>query len=157
VKTVIVDWQPSVARFEARGGHGGQVVAMNAPHEGAPTGFSASEMLLAGAGGCSAWDVVEVLHKQRQRVTAIRVRVEGHQSSTPPWPFEQVRLHYTVTGHRLNADKVRKAVELSERKYCAVIATIRGVADVTCLVDVRDADDEDGVAASEPVATDATA
>ena len=156
MKTVVIDWQPGLARFEARGGHRGQVVTINAPHDGAPTGFSASEMLLAGAGGCSAWDVVEVLHKQRQRVTAIQVRVEGHQAGTPPWPFEQVRLHYTVTGHHLNADKVRRAVELSERKYCAVIATIRGVAEVSCLVDVRDADDTDGVAAAEPVATDAT-
>jgi len=158
MKTVTIDWQPTLARFEARGGHAGQTVTVNAPHEGGPTGFSATDLLLAGAGSCSAWDVVEVLHKQRQRVTAIQVRVEGDQAGSPPWAFQHVRLHFTVTGHRLNANKVHRAVELSERKYCAVIATIRGVAEVTCEVDVREAGSADGVAlAIEPAANDATA
>jgi putative redox protein len=148
MKTVTIDWQPTLARFEARGGHLGQTVAINAPHDGPPTGFSASDLLLAGAGACSAWDVVEIMHKQRQRVTAIEVRIEGSQADEPPWAFEQVRLHFTVTGHRLNAGKVRKAVELSERRYCAVIGTIRGVAEVSCVVDVREAAVEEG----EPVA-----
>lgn len=152
MKIVTIDWRPEQARFEARGGHPGQVLTINAPHEGAATGFSASELLLAGVGSCSAWDVVEILRKQRQRVSAIEVRVEGDQASDPPWAYEHVRLHYTVTGHRLNAGKVRKAVELSERRYCAVIATIRGVAEVTCLVDVREADAEGGIdPAREPI------
>jgi putative redox protein len=142
VKTVTIDWQPALTRFEAHGGHPGQTVAINAPHNGAATGFSAVELLLAGAGACSAWDVVEILHKQRQRVTGIAVRVEGEQADAPPWPYEHVRLRFTVTGHRLNASKVRKAVEMSERRYCAVIGTIRGVAEVDCVVDVREADDD---------------
>ena len=145
VKIVTIDWLPEQARFEARGGHPGQVLTINAPHDGAATGFSASELLLAGVGSCSAWDVVEILRKQRQRVSTIEVRVEGEQATDPPWPYERVRLHFTVTGHRLNAGKVRKAVELSERRYCTVIATIRGVAEVTCLVDVLEADAEGGI------------
>ena len=154
MKIVTVDWLPEHARFEARGGHQGQVLTINAPHDGAATGFSASELLLAGVGGCSAWDVVEILRKQRQRVSTIEVRVEGDQATDPPWAYEHVRLHYTVTGHRLNAGKVRKAVELSERRYCSVIATIRGVAEVTCLVDVREADGERGAEpAPEPIQT----
>jgi putative redox protein len=159
MKTVTVDWQQADARFEARGGHLGQTIVINAPHDGAPTGFSASELLLAGAGACSAWDVLEILHKQRQRVTAVAVRVDGEQAGTPPWAYQHVQLTFTVTGHRLNASKVRKAVELSERRYCAVIGTIRGVAEVDCLVDVRDADaDDDDVAlAHEAVISDASA
>jgi putative redox protein len=141
MKTVTVDWQPDQDRFEARGGHAGRLVHMNAPHaEGGPTGFSASEMLLAGAGGCSAWDVVEILRKQRQRVTAIQVVVRGEQAAEPPWPFVRVRVHYTVSGHHLNEAKVRRAVEMSERRYCSVIATIRGAADVSCDVEVREAE-----------------
>ncbi len=156
MKTVTIDWRPAQMRFEARGGHPGQAIAINAPHDGVPTGFSASELLLAGAGGCSAWDVIEVLRKQRQRVTGIVVRVEGDQASAPPWAFQEVRLHFTVTGHRLNASKVRKAVEMSERRYCAIIGTIRGVAEVSCVVDVREADDG-ADAALEAVLPDATA
>jgi len=158
MKSVTIDWQPAQARFEAHGGHPGQSIVVNAPHEGAPTGFSASELLLAGAGACSAWDVVEVLHKQRQRVTAIQVRVEGDQASVPPWAYRHVRLHFIVTGNRLNADKVRKAVELSERRYCAVIGTIRGGAEVSCVVDVRETDPvDDAGGALEAALPDATA
>ena len=141
MKTVTVDWQPSQDRFEARGGNAGRLVHMNAPHaEGAPAGFSASEMLLAGAGGCSAWDLVEILRKQRQRVTGIQVVVRGEQAPEPPWPFVLLRVHYTVSGHHLNEAKVRRAVELSERRFCSVIATIRGAAEVSCDVEVREAE-----------------
>ena len=140
MKIVTIDWRPERALFEARGGHPGQIVTINAPHDGAATGFSASELLLAGVGSCSAWDVVEILRKQRQRVSTIEVRVEGDQATEPPWAYERVRVQYAITGHHLNVGKVRKAVELSERRYCAVIATIRGVAQVTCHVEVREAD-----------------
>ncbi len=140
MKTVTVAWQPERKRFEARGGHAGQLIHINAPHvNGGPTGFSASELLLAGAGGCSAWDVVEIMHKQRQRVTAIDVVIHGRQMDAPPFAFTHVELHYRVSGHHLNAVKVRKAVELSKRKYCAVIGTIEGVAEVTCDVEVLEA------------------
>jgi putative redox protein len=105
-------------------------------------------LLLAGAGSCSAWDVVEIMHKQRQRVTAIDVEVRGRQMDTPPFAFDRVELHYIVRGHHLNAAKVRKAVELSERRYCAVIGTIRGVAEVTCDVEVLEA--EGSGSAAEP-------
>ena len=149
MKTVRIEWQPRLDRFEAQGGHPGHVLAINAPHVGPATGFSASELLLAGAGASSAWDVIEILRKQRQRVTGVEVSVEGDQAEAPPWAYEYVRLHFTVTGHGLDASRVRKAVELSERRYCAVIATIRGVAEVSCLVDVHEAD-----AAGPPVADD---
>jgi putative redox protein len=150
MKTVTVAWQPERERFEARGGHAGQLIHINAPHaNGGPTGFSASELLLAGAGSCSAWDVVEIMHKQRQRVTAIDVVVHGRQMDTPPFAFTHVQLHYRVSGHHLNADKVRKAVQLSKRKYCTVIGTIEGVAEVTCDVEVLEAG-EPAAAVAEP-------
>jgi putative redox protein len=140
MKTVTVDWQPEHDRFEARGTNAGRLVHMNAPHaEGGPTGFSASEMVLAAVGGCSAWDVVEILRKSRQRVTGIQVVVDGEQSSEPPFAFQRVRVLYVVSGHDLNELKVRRAVELSERRYCSVIGTIRGVAQVSCDVEVREA------------------
>lgn len=143
MKRVSIDWQPAAATFEASGGHAGHRIVVNAPHaEGGPTGFSASELLLAGAGTCSAWDVVEILRKQRQRVTDMTITVDGQQADRPPHEFLQVRLHFTVTGHGLNPDKVRKAVELSKTRYCAVIGTIRGVAEVSCAVDVLEAEPE---------------
>ncbi|MFI5254259.1 MAG: OsmC family protein [Candidatus Limnocylindrales bacterium] len=143
MRTVTVDWQPDQDRFEAHGTHAEWLVHMNAPHaEGGPTGFSPAEMLLAGAGGCSAWDVVEILRKQRQRISAIRVVVGGEQASQPPYAFVRVSLEYHVSGHHLNEAKVRRAVEMSEQRYCSVIGTIRGVAEVTCDVVVHDAGED---------------
>jgi len=131
MKNVRVRWQPEADRFVADGSHRGHSLAVNAPHAGSPTGFSASELLLAGIGTCSAWDVVEILRKARQDVTAVDVTVSGEQATEPPWPFVGVEVNYTVRGRSLRAAAVERAVELSCSRYCAVIATVRGVATVT--------------------------
>lgn len=139
MKTVLVTWQPEADRFEARGGLHGHPVHINAPHEGRPGGFSASELLLAAAGACSAWDVVEILRKQRQQLTALEVTVEGEQLPTPPFAFQTVELVFRAIGHGLDPVKVKRAVAVSEERYCSVIATIRGVARVTCRAEVAEA------------------
>ena len=139
MKTVLVTWQPEADRFEAQGGLQGHLVHINAPHEGRPAGFSASELLLAAAGACSAWDVVEILRKQRQDLTALEVSVEGEQLGDPPFPFTRVDLVFRASGHGLDPVKVQRAVAMSEERYCSVIATIRGVAQVTCRSEVAEA------------------
>jgi putative redox protein len=139
MKTVLVTWQPEADRFEAEGGLKGHVVHINGPHDGRPTGFSASELLLASAGACSAWDVVEILRKQRQDLTALEVSVEGEQLDHPPYSYETVNLVFRASGHGLDPAKVQRAVALSEERYCAVIGTIRGVARITCRAEVAEA------------------
>ncbi len=103
MRTVHVEWVPTEGRFTALGSHADQVLSINAPQEGRrpPTGFSASELLLAGVGSCSAWDVVEILRKGRQEATSIEVRVTGEQSSEPPWPYQRIELHYLVRGRNI--------------------------------------------------------
>lgn len=139
MKTVLVRWQPEADRFEAEGGLHGHLVQINGPHEGRPAGFSASELLLAAAGACSAWDVVEILRKQRQDLTALEVSVEGEQLDGPPFAFTTVALVFRASGHGLDPVKVQRAVAMSEERYCSVIATIRGVAQVTCRSEVAEA------------------
>ena len=138
MKTVEIEWRSGGDRFEARG-HSGVAVAFDAPrYDGAsaPAGPSPSELLLVAAGACAAWDVVEILHKQRAPVDAIDVRVEGDQDADPPWTFRRVRVHFTVRGRDLDASQVARAVELSESRYCSVISTVRGAADVTVTCEV---------------------
>ena len=101
-----------------------------------PTGFSASELLLAGVGACSAWDVVEVLRKKRQRLVALDVRVDGEQDADPPWAYRRISVQYTARGHGLDEAVVRRAVRLSVDRYCSVIATVRGGAEVVDSVEV---------------------
>ena len=140
MKTVLVTWQPEADRFEAEGGLQGHLVHINAPHEGRPAGFSASELLLAAAGACSAWDVVEILRKQRQDLTALEVSVEGEQLDDAA-----IRVHATSTSSSAPAatawtrSRCSGPSSMSEERYCSVIATIRGVAQVTCRSEVAEA------------------
>ena len=140
-RSVIVSWAPDEHRFVAVGSNEGRAIVLNAPHpEGTPaTGFSPAELVLAGAGACSAWDVVQILTKGRQEVGGLEVRVVGTQQAERPWPFRDVRLHYVVTGRDLNPGLVRRAVRLSHERYCSVIATIRGAAKIGYTLEIREA------------------
>jgi len=145
MKIVTIDWDPVAERFEAEGTHRGHRIDINAPRlqpegEGreGPSGFSASELLLAGAGACAAWDVVQILRKQQEQVHDLHVEVEGEQHADPPWPYQRILVRFRVDGHELDEGHVRRAVELAVDRYCSVISTLRGVATVTTQVIIRE-------------------
>jgi putative redox protein len=135
---VTVTWLRADDRFEATGTHAGQTIVINAPHEGPASGFSAKELLLASLGSCSAWDVVQILNKQRQKLQGVVATVTGEQDAEPPWAYRRIEIRYEITGSGLRPRLVDRAVRLSVERYCSVIATVRGVAEVTWSVDVRD-------------------
>ena len=82
---------------------------------------------------------MEILRKQRQDLTALEVSVEGEQLDSPPFAFARVTLVFLASGHGLDPVKVQRAVAMSEERYCSVIATIRGVAQITCRSEVVEA------------------
>ncbi len=136
MKQVQIEWEPEGERFLARGADDKQVV-VNAPHvdeAAARTGISPAELLLVAAGTCSAWDVVEILRKQRQAVEAIEVTVQGEQDHEPPWTFRRIALVFTIRGRGIRPDLAERAVRLSEERYCSVTSTIRQGATVTSSV-----------------------
>ena len=141
MRTVTVSWQPDRDRFQAVGRNAGRTVAIDAPHETpAPTGFSPKELLLASAGSCSAWDVIDILRKKRESPTGIDVEVHGEQPEDGyPRPFTRITLVYRVHGDVTRA-AVERAVELSVERYCPVLATVRAVADVITEVALPAAD-----------------
>ena len=94
-------------------------------------GFMPGEMLLTSLAGCSGIDVVNILSKQRQQVTALEINVKGSQDPEPPWTWREIHLEYVVTGRGLVESAVRRAVHLSETKYCSVGATLGGRARIT--------------------------
>ena len=121
-----------------------QPIFINAPRAPAetrgPTGFSATELLLAGAGACSAWDVVEILYKRRAPVDALDVAVEGHQDENPPWTYRRVVLHYRIAGAGLKVAVLARVIRLSIVRYCSVITTLAGVAAIEATVELVSAD-----------------
>ena len=101
-------------------------------------GMSPSQLLLVGLGGCTAYDVVEILHKKRQKLTGLEVVVTGHQEEDYPRAYRKIHIHYTVTGKNLMEKAVKDAIVLSEEKYCSVAATVRGSAEITFEYTIRE-------------------
>lgn len=97
---------------------------------------SASDLLPMSLMGCSVHDVIEILTKQRQDVREIKMTSQHTQDEDPPWKFRKIHLHYQVIGKNIDAEKVRKAVQLSEEKYCSVYATLKDVIEITHEVEV---------------------
>jgi putative redox protein len=112
---------------------GGQAIVIDASVEGGGRGegFRPSNLLLAALAGCTGYDVVNILEKQRQRLTGLEVRVTGSQQPEPPWAFTDIHVDYVLRGENLDPRRVKRAIELSERTYCSVAATIGGGARLT--------------------------
>jgi putative redox protein len=114
------------------------VMSGTGPEDG--VGMKPSELLLVALGGCTAYDVVSILRKKRQKLTDLRVSVSGEQNSDPPWAFTKIHVHYEVCGHQLNPDAVEQAIHLSEEKYCSVSATLSQAAEITYDFEVVEAE-----------------
>ena len=99
MRTVSVSWDKEGGRFTALGSHAGHPITINAPRDESETAcstvFPPTELLLAGAGACSAWDVVEILRKRRASVALARRQRRGHAADDPPWAYRESR---SITG-----------------------------------------------------------
>lgn len=97
------------------------------------------EMVLAGTGGCTAFDVVMILQKGRHDVTDCAVTLKAERADTDPKVFTRIHFHYTVTGRNLKADVVERAVKLSKDKYCSASIMLAKTAELTHSVEIVDA------------------
>ena len=140
MRTVTVSWDKDEGRFVALGAHRGRAIHINAPslddEARPPTGFSATELLLASAGACAAWDVLQILRKRRARVAGLEVTVEGHQQPDPPWTYQRVVLHFRVVSDEMAVPVMARVIRLSIVRYCSVITTIAGVAAIEATVEL---------------------
>lgn len=89
------------------------------------------EMLLAGTGGCSAFDVVLILKKGRQQVTACDVSLRAERADSDPKIFTKIHLHYRIKGRQLKPEAVARAIELSKEKYCSASIMLGETAAIT--------------------------
>ncbi|MEZ4635526.1 MAG: OsmC family protein [Caldilineaceae bacterium] len=107
----------------------GRSAVMSAGGDG--PGVSPMQMLLLGLGGCTMYDVVNILQKQRQDLTNLEIEIAGERADEPPKPWQTIHLHYVVSGRNLDPSKVERAIDLSVEKYCGAHATLSGVATIT--------------------------
>lgn len=96
-----------------------------------PKGVSASDLLPMALIGCASHDVVEILTKQRQDLQQLKVSAEAVQDDDPPWRFRRIHIHYQAVGKGIDPEKLRKAILLSEERYCSVYATLKDAIEIT--------------------------
>jgi putative redox protein len=105
--------------------------------DGAPDGGGRNlaprpmEVVLAGAGGCTAYDVVVILKKNGQDVTGCEVELKAERAATDPKVFTRIHYHFVIRGRRLKANLVEQAVRLTHEKYCSATAILAKTAEIT--------------------------
>ena len=124
-----VSWAGNVM-FEAESGTG-HSITMDGPEEvgGQNQGARPMELLLLGTGGCALFDVVSMLKKSRQPLTAARVELQAERVDAIPAVFESINLHFVISGEGVRESQVARAVQLSADKYCSasIMLTTGGV------------------------------
>ena len=128
-----INWMPaSGMAFVAETGSGHLLTMDGAPDGGgrnlAPRPM---ETLLAGAGACTAYDVVLILKRGRHAVTGCQVKVSAERAPVDPKVFTKIHLHFIVSGRELPEAAVARAVELSHEKYCSATIMLGKTAEVT--------------------------
>ena len=108
------------AMFVGESGSGHAVVIDGPPEAGGRNlGIRPMELVLSGLGACTAFDVVSILKKSRQKVTDCRVELDAERADEVPKVFTRIHIHFVITGQDLKAAAVERAIELSAEKYCS--------------------------------------
>jgi len=89
------------------------------------------ELVLAGAGGCTAFDVVLILKRGRHAVSGCEVSLKAERAETDPKVFTNIHFHFRVRGRNLKPDAVARAIELSSEKYCSASIMLGKTATLT--------------------------
>jgi putative redox protein len=135
-----VRWTGEGMSFLAETGSN-HLVAMDGAPEGGGRNLAPRpmELVLAGSGGCTAYDVVVILKKSGQDVTGCEVRLTAERAATDPKVFTKVHAHFVVRGRALKRNLVEQAIRLSHEKYCSATAMLVKTAEVTRDFEIIDA------------------
>lgn len=126
-----VQWIEGVSFLGSTGS--GHFIAMEgAPETGGKNrGPRPMELLLTGAGGCAAFDVVTILQRGRHAVTGCEVTLTAERADTDPKVFTRIHYRFTVRGRQLKPDAVSRAIALSAEKYCSASIMLGKTASIT--------------------------
>jgi putative redox protein len=126
-----VKWVDGMA-FMAETGSGHAFIMDGAPEGGGRNlGPRPMETVLAGTGGCTAYDVVLILKRSRQDVTGCEVILKSERAETDPKIFTRIHFHFIVRGRALKPSMVENAIRLSHDKYCSASIMLGKMAEIT--------------------------
>jgi putative redox protein len=95
------------------------------------------ELFVAGLGSCTASDVISILRKKREQVTAYHVEIRTERREEHPRSFRRIELKHVIRGHNVSAKSVERAIELSTDKYCGALATVRATTEIVTTYEVH--------------------
>lgn len=122
-----IQWDGDL-RFKGTSGSGFEVM-IDADQQQGPRPM---ELMLLGLGGCTSYDVVQILKKSRQQVTDCRAEVTSERADTVPAVFTKIHVHFVVSGESLKPTQVERAVRLSAEQYCSASLMLeRGGVEIT--------------------------
>ncbi len=113
--------------------------------DGAPDGGGRNlaprpmETVLAGTGGCTAYDVVLILQRGRHKVSGCQVKLTSERAATDPKVFTRIHMHFVVTGKALPEAAVQRAIEMSHQKYCSASIMLAKTAEITTSHEIAEA------------------
>jgi putative redox protein len=99
-------------------------------------GFRPLELMAISLAGCTAMDVISILEKKQQAVTAFEVKVQAERADQHPKIFTRVVITYMVTGHAVDESAVARSIELSATKYCPAQAMLGKIMPIDLLYDI---------------------
>ena len=136
-----INWMPATGMGMVAETGSGHVLLM----DGAPDGGGRNlaprpmETVLAGTGGCTAYDVVLILKRGRHEVTGCQVKVQAERAPVDPKVFTKIHLHFAVSGKGLPALAVERAIQMSHDKYCSATIMLAETAEITTSFEIVDA------------------
>lgn len=116
----------------------GHLVTMDGAPEGGGRNLAPRpmEVVLAGTGGCTAYDVVLILRKSGQDIHGCDVTLKAERAEKDPKVFTKIHFHFVVTGNKLKANLVERAVKLSHEKYCSASIMLQQTAELTHSIEI---------------------
>ena len=100
-------------------------------HGGVNAGMRPMEMVLLGMGGCTAYDVVEILRKSRRSVDSLKIELEAKRADDIPQVFTAIHMVYKISAEGVTEREVKRAIDLSVTKYCSATRMLSSTAEVT--------------------------
>jgi putative redox protein len=134
-----MEWRGGL-KFEGVGVFGHKVT-IDTPKSagGDEAGPKPTELLLWAIAGCTGIDVIRILKKQRQAVESLKIQITAHQNDDYPKPFHTIEVKYVAGGRDLDPEKLARAIELSESKYCVVSQTVQRETKIVTSYEIEDA------------------
>ncbi len=128
--SIQIDWKEGMA-FEANVDGHKLVIDAKEEHGGTGLGPRPKPLMMVALAGCTGMDVVSVLKKMRVDFEGLSIRIEGELTDEHPKHFTGMNIIYEFKGHNLPMEKLQKAIELSQERYCGVSASYKKAMQIT--------------------------